>query len=56
MKFANFQANPTPGGAIYGNGQDEIGTFKFEGSFNNNAHKVRFTKQYFGNADHAIFY
>ena len=56
VNFKNFKANPSPGGPIQGDGQDEVGTFNFNGTFNNNATKVRFVKQYYGQANHAIYY
>ena len=56
MQFKNFQAKPQPAGPIGGDGVDEVGSFKFQGSFNNDATKVRFVKQYYQNATHAIYY
>lgn len=46
MNFTNFQANPTPGAPIMGDGQDTVGKFVFSGSFSNDATMVRFKKQY----------
>lgn len=56
VTFHNFKANPSPGGGITGDGTDEVGTFKFEGSFNGDATQVRFVKKYFGQATHSIYY
>lgn len=56
MNFQDFRANPQPAGPIQGKGEDKVGTFQFEGSFNNDATKVRFKKQYYGQATHAIYY
>lgn len=44
MNFANFNAIPVPGGPIKGDGQDTVGSFKFSGSFSNDAKMVRFKK------------
>lgn len=46
MNFSNFQASPTPGGRINGDGNDEVGQFTFEGTFNNDSTKVKFEKKY----------
>ena len=54
MDFSAFKANPSPGGPIEGEGQDEVGNFRFEGSFNNDGTKVRFVKEYIGK--HKIYY
>jgi hypothetical protein len=56
MNFNNFIAVPVPSGPISGNGEDVVGTFNFSGSFSSDARQVRFKKQYFGKANHAIFY
>lgn len=56
MKFTSFQANPTSGGLIKANGSDEVGKFKFSGTFSNDGKKVNFTKQYYEGATHQIFY
>ncbi len=56
MNFSNFQANPTPGGPIAGNGEDTVGTFNFSGNFSNDGQQVKFKKQYTGKSNHAIFY
>jgi hypothetical protein len=56
VTFKDFRANPTPGGAIQGEGTDEVGGFHFTGSFNGTATKVRFVKQYTQGANHAIYY
>ena len=56
MKFNNLQADPQPAGAIAGDGVDNVGSFKFQGSFNNDATKTKFVKQYYQNAFHAIYY
>ena len=54
MDFSNFQANPSPGGAIGGEGEDKVGKFNFHGSFSNDGTRVRFVKEYIG--QHKIFY
>lgn len=54
MNFSNFHANPSPGGLIQGTGTDEVGEFTFNGSFNQNATMVRFSKAYKG--AHTIYY
>lgn len=56
MNFKTFNAIPSPGGPINGDGEDTVGTFRFEGNFSNDAQQVKFRKQYFGKANHAIFY
>ena len=54
MDFSKFQANPSPGGPIGGEGEDEVGPFRFEGSFSNDGTRVRFIKEYIGK--HKIYY
>ncbi len=54
MKFTNFYINPVPQGFVKGGGQDTVGKFYFQGSFNDNATAVRFIKQYIG--AHTILY
>lgn len=56
MQFKNFRAHPLPGGPIEGDGVDQISTFKFSGTFSPDALRVRFIKQYYGKANHAIYY
>ena len=54
MDFSKFAANPAPGGPIGGEGEDEVGQFKFHGSFSSDGTKVRFVKEYIGK--HSIYY
>lgn len=54
MQFNNFYVYPVPQGYVKGGGQDTVGNFVFQGSFNNNATAVRFAKKYIGK--HTIYY
>lgn len=56
MTFKNFQAKPIPEGDIHGDGEDEVGTFRFSGNFSADAKQVRFVKQYYGGETHSICY
>ncbi len=56
MNFKNFHAQPVPEGGIHGDGEDEVGTFRFSGNFSSDSKQVKFVKQYFGTATHSIYY
>ena len=54
MSLGTTRFQPVPGAAINGWGKDEVGSFKFEGSFSPNALICRFVKQYDG--QHSVYY
>lgn len=54
MQFNGFYIYPVPHGYVKGGGEDDVGKFIFQGSFNHNATAVRFKKQYI--ESHHILY